>query len=185
MAMRFLKAGIGVAPVPMLMPLLLPVLALTGCSQPQADPAGAAASTQVIIPQELLEKYDFSAADTPNKRTALAYLYTAWNDNRLAEAREAYWLPGSFPPGGGAGPPVGPRYTIKRVIEESDQVVVLAFVEGVGIGDEITTIFGTPGGTKIGDGVVEVMRFDPTTGLIAQKVDIVEPVSEESYDFKY
>jgi len=61
-------------------------------------------------------------------------------------------------------------------------VVVLAFVEGVGIGSRITTVFGTDGGTKIGDGVVELFRFDET-GLIASKVDIVEPVSEASYDF--
>lgn len=140
--------------------------------------------SQVQIPDDLLDRYDFSLADTPNKRTALAYLYTAWNDGRLAEARETYWVPGSFPPGGGSGPPVSPRYTIKRVIEEGDEVVVLAMVEGVGIGEEITTVFGTPGGTKIGDAVVEFIRFDPASGLIAQKVDIIEPMSEESYDFR-
>ncbi|GGD55783.1 hypothetical protein GRI62_03205 [Erythrobacter arachoides] len=139
---------------------------------------------QVAVPAELLARHDFSLADTPNKRTALAYLYTAWNDGQLAQARQSYWVPGSFPPGGGAGPPVSPRYTIRRVIEEGDQVVVLAFVEGVGIGQPFTTIFGTPGGTKIGDAVVEIMRFDPATGLIAEKVDVIEPLSETTYDFR-
>lgn len=162
--------------------LCLAPLALLGCASLGAaqDPVAA----RVEVPADLLARYDFSLADTPNKRTALAYLYTAWNDRRLAEARATYWVPGSFPPGGGSGPPVSPRYTIHRVIEEGNQVVVLAFVEGVGIGSEITTVFGTPGGTKIGDAVVEIMRFDPATGLIAEKVDIIEPLSEATYDFR-
>ena len=82
------------------------------------------------------------------------------------------------------GPPVSPRYTIHRVIEEGDQVVVLAFVEGIGVGQPFTTVFGTPGGTRIGDAVVEIMRFDPATGLIAEKVDVIEPLSEATYDFR-
>lgn len=157
-------------------------MSLVACAAGEAPVAEQA--PQVEIPADLLQRYDFSLADTPNKRTALAYLYSAWNDGQLADARATYWVPGSFPAGGGSGPPVSPQYTIHRVIEEGDQVVVLALVEGIGIGDEITTIFGTPGGTKIGDAVVEIMRFDPATGLIAEKVDVIEPVSEESYDFR-
>jgi len=154
------------------------LLALVGCEAGQAD------IDEVTIPADLLERHDFSLADTPNKRTALAYLYSAWNDGHLAEARETYWVSGSFPPGDGSGPPVSPHYTIHQVIEEGDTVVVLAFVEGIGIGEEFTTIFGTPGGTKIGDAVVEIMRFDPETGLIAEKWDTIEPLSEETYDFR-
>jgi len=157
-------------------------LALAGCTA--ETPAPVEAEAKVAIPADLLERHDFSLADTPNKRTALAYLYSAWNDGELASARATYWVPGSFPPGGGSGPPVSPQYTIKRVMEEGDQVVVLALVEGVGIGEEFTTVFGTPGGIKIGDAVVEFMRFDPASGLIAKKVDIIEPMSEESYDFR-
>jgi hypothetical protein len=76
-----------------------------------------------------------------------------------------------------------PKYTIKKVIEEGNQVVVLAFVEGVGIGSRITTIFGTDGGVKIGDAGVEIFEFDKS-GLIAKKWDTIQPVSEESYDFR-
>ncbi|MEL1251070.1 hypothetical protein [Aurantiacibacter gilvus] len=150
-------------------------MALSACQQQEEQDSEQRA--QMEIPADLLERYEFSPADTPNKRIALVYLYSAWNDGELADARATYWVPGYFPP-------VIPQYRIHRVIEEGDQVVVLALVEGIGIGDEITTIFGTPGGTKIGDAVVEVMRFDPATGLIAEKVDIIEPMSEESYDFR-
>lgn len=139
------------------------------------------------VEEGLLQRHDFSLADTPNKRTALAYLYTAWNENRLAYARLTYWVPGSWPElergepaRGPPGPP--PRYRIHRVIEEGDQVVVLAFVEGVGIGEPFTTAWGTPGGIKVGDAVVEFFRFAPN-GLIAAKWDIIEPLSEASYDF--
>lgn len=148
-----------------------------------------AAPAAVVIPPELLAAYDFSLADTPNKRTALAYLYTAWNEGRLPQARLTYWEPGSFPELERTGVPddlppnVGaPRYTIHRVIEEDDQVVVLAFVQGVGIGSEFTNIFGQTA-TKVGDAVVEIFRFAPS-GLIAQKWDTIEPLSEASYDFR-
>ena len=60
--------------------------------------------------------------------------------------------------------------------------MVLEFVEGVGIGTEITTLMGTPGGTKIGDAVVEIFKFDED-GKILQKWDVIEPLSEASYDF--
>lgn len=158
------------------------LLALSACSgAPETSDAPVA---EEVVPADVLALHNYSLADTPNKRTALAYLYTAWNDGKLAEARETYWVPGSFPPGGGSGPPVSPQYTIHKVIEEGDTVVVLAFVEGIGIGEEFTTVFGTPGGTKIGDAVVEIMRFDPATGLIAEKWDTIEPLSEETYDFR-
>ena len=142
-----------------------------------------------LIPQALLDAHDFSLADTPNKRTALAYLYTAWNDGRLPQARLTYWAPGSFPELERTGVPddlppnIGaPRYTVHRVIEEGDQVVVLAFVEGVGIGEEFTNIFGQRG-VKVGDAVVEIFRFAPS-GLIAAKWDTIEPLSDASYDFR-
>lgn len=145
-------------------------------------------SATEIVPPEVLSRHDYALADTPNKRTALAYLYTAWNDGQLAQARLTYWVRGSFPElergGEPSGPPgARPKYTIKKVIEEGDHVVVLAFVEGVGIGTEITTVFGTPGGTKIGDAVVEIFQFDES-GLIRRKWDTIEPVSEKTYDFK-
>lgn len=161
---------------------LATALPLAGCAGPEAETAEPQGS--VAIPVDLLARHDFSLAVTPNKRTALAYLYSAWNDGELQAARATYWVPGSFPTGGGSAPAVSPQYTIHQVIEEGDRVVVLALVRGVGIGEEITTIFGTPGGTKIGDAVVEIMRFDPATGLIAEKWDTIEPVSEESYDFR-
>lgn len=142
-----------------------------------------------VVPQALLDAHDFSLADTPNKRTALAYLYTAWNEGRLPQARLTYWQPGSFPELERTGVPddlppnIGaPHYTIHRVIEEGDQVVVLAFVEGVGIGSEFTNVFGQSA-IKVGDAVVEVFRFAPS-GLIAAKVDVIEPLSEASYDFR-
>ena len=163
------------------------VLSLSACSaepdaidQPQA---------KEVVTDAVLAKHDYSLADTPNKRTALAYLYTAWNDGEVKAARDTYWVPGSFDDVGKGLPPdlpknVGmPRYTIKKVIEEGGNVVVLAFVEGVGIGEEITTIFGTPGGTKIGDAVVEIFEFNQD-GLIAKKWDTIEPISEEGYDFR-
>ncbi len=152
--------------------------------------AGCAASDIAVVAPAVLERHDYSLADTPNKRTALAYLYTAWNDGRIAEARRAYWVPGSFAAAPAGARPAdlpanigSPRYTVKKVIEEGDQVVVLAFVEGVGIGQPITTIFGTPGGTKIGDAVVEIFRFSPD-GLIAAKWDTIQPISEADYDFR-
>ena len=162
--------------------------AMSAC-QPRQDGADAAPRAE-IVPAEVLERHDYSLADTPNKRTALAYLYTAWNDGEIKRARQTYWVPGSFPDPKGEAPPADlpknigtPQYTIKQVIEEGDRVVVLALVKGVGIGEEITTIFGTPGGTKIGDAVVEFFRFDES-GLIAEKWDFIEPVSEQSYDFR-
>lgn len=152
-------------------------LLLAGCATVPAAPLDAG----------LLARHDFSLADTPNKRTALAYLYTAWNEGRLREARLTYWRRGSFPDleagGQPSGPPVSPVYTVHRVIEEGDQVVVLAFVRGVGVGQPFTTVFGTPGGTRIGDAVVEIFRFDED-GLIAQKWDTIEPLSEATYDFR-
>ncbi len=156
-------------------------LSLVAC-QPQPAPS--------LVSSAMLAAHDYSLADTPNKRTALAYLYTAWNDGRIVYARQTFWVPGSFPaPPPGTAPAdlprnIGtPKYTIKKVIEEDDQVVVLAFVEGVGIGSRITTIFGTDGGVKIGDAVVEIFEFAPS-GLIAKKWDTIQPVSEESYDFR-
>jgi hypothetical protein len=156
-------------------------LALATC-QPQA---GAP-----LVSTAMRQVHDYSLADTPNKRTALAYLYTAWNDGRVAYARQLFWVPGSFPaPPPGTAPAdlprnIGtPKYTIKKVIEEGNQVVVLAFVEGVGIGSRITTIFGTDGGVKIGDAVVEIFEFAPN-GRIARKWDTIQPVSVESYDFR-
>ncbi len=147
------------------------------------------AQDSVPIPAELLAAHDFSLADTPNKRTALAYLYAAWNEGRLPQARLTYWQPGSFPELERTGVPddlppnIGtPHYTIHRVIEEGDQVVVLAFVQGVGIGSEFTNIFGQRA-IKVGDAVVEIFRFAPS-GLIEAKWDTIEPVSEASYDFR-
>ncbi len=136
----------------------------------------------------LLQRHDFSLADTPNKRTALAYLYTAWNEGRLREARLTYWQRGSFPEleaGGAPSAPPGPtpRYTVHRIVEEGDLVVVQAFVQGMGVGEQFTTVFGTPGGIKIGDAVVEIFRFDEN-GLIAEKWDTIEPLSEATYDFR-
>jgi hypothetical protein len=143
-----------------------------------------------LVTAATLQAHDYSLADSPNKRTALAYRYTAWNEGRIAEARQRFWVAGSFPaPTPGSKPAdlpknIGtPKYTIKKVIEEGNQVVVLAFVEGVGIGSRITTIFGTDGGVKIGDAVVEIFEFDKS-GLIAKKWDTIQPVSEESYDFR-
>ncbi len=158
-------------------------LALAACSAPEDRALGELVT--VAVPPELMERHDFSLADTPNKRIALAYLYTAWNDGEVEAARRTYWVPGSFTEENIAPPPnVGtPSYTIHKVIEEGDHVVVLAFVEGVGIGEEFSTVFGTPGGTKIGDAVVEIMRFSPD-GLIAEKWDTIEPLSEDSYDFR-
>lgn len=147
------------------------------------------AQDSVPIPAELLAAHDFTLADTPNKRTALAYLYTAWNEGRLPQARLTYWQPGTFPALERTGVPDdlppnlgAPRYTIHRVIEEGDQVVVLAFVQGVGIGSEFTNIFGQRA-IKVGDAVVEIFRFAPS-GLIEAKWDTIEPVSEASYDFR-
>ncbi|MBN4075898.1 MAG: hypothetical protein COA71_12965 [SAR86 cluster bacterium] len=154
-----------------------------------------AATAQAIeqITEEVLARHDYSLADSANKRTALAYLYTAWNDGQVQNARQTYWEPGSFPEAPttaeGAPPPdlptnIGsPQYTMKKVVEEGNHVVVLAFVEGVGIGDEITTIFGTSGGIKIGDAVVEIFEFNPD-GLITNKWDTFQSLSEESYDFR-
>ncbi len=156
-------------------------LALSGC---------AGSQRASLVTPAMLAAHDYSLADTPNKRTALAYLYTAWNDGRVAEARQIFWVPGSFPtPTTGVAPADLPRnigtphYTMKKVVEEGDRVVVLAFVKGVGIGTPITTIFGTPGGTKIGDAVVEIFEFAPD-GRIARKWDFIQPMSEESYDFR-
>ncbi len=167
---------------------LMPLgIALAGCTTTGRAPVPAAS----IVPPDVLARHDYSLADTPNKRTALAYLYTAWNDRQLQYARATYWVPGSFPaPAAGSPPPdlprnfVPPSYDIKKVVEEGDQVVVLAFVRGVGIGDRITTIFGTDGGVKIGDAVVEIFQFDPATGLIKAKWDTIQPLSDESYDFR-
>ncbi len=152
--------------------------------------AGCAAGPTRLVGAEVLSRHDYALADTPNKRTALAYLYTAWNDGRVAEARRTFWVPGSFPEAPkGAAPADLPRnigtphYTMKQVVEEGDRVVVLALVKGVGIGQPIITIFGTPGGTKIGDAVVEIFEFAPD-GRIARKWDFIQPVSEESYDFR-
>ena len=163
---------------------ILGALLLASCQ----TTGGAELAGGSSIEAGLLQRHDFSLADTPNKRTALAYLYTAWNEGRLREARLTYWRRGSFPEleGGGAasGPPgPSPRYTIHRVIEEDDLVVVQAFVQGIGVGREFTTVFGTPGGIKIGDAVVEIFRFDDT-GLIAEKWDTIEPLSEATYDFR-
>jgi hypothetical protein len=156
-------------------------LSLTACQPLTSAP---------LVATAMLEAHDYALADTPNKRTALAYLYTAWNDGRVAYARQLFWVPGSFPaPADGTAPADLPRnigspsYTIKKVIEEGNQVVVLAFVEGVGIGSRITTVFGTDGGVKIGDAVVEIFEFAPD-GKIARKWDTIQPVSEESYDFR-
>jgi hypothetical protein len=162
--------------------LCLPLiaLALSSCAVPVNEVVSAA----------MLSAHDYSLADSPNKRTALAYLYTAWNDGRVAYARQLFWVPGSFPAPAPSTAPADlprnigtPKYTIKKVIEEGNQVVVLAFVEGVGIGSRITTIFGTDGGVKIGDAVVEIFEFAPD-GKIARKWDTIQPVSDESYDFR-
>lgn len=177
--------GLGLAAV------LASCVAGSGTSAPAGEAAaGDAAVGAARVSAETLARHDYSLADTPNKRTALAYLYTAWNDGRLPYARLTYWVAGSFPELERTGvaadlpPNVGaPRYRIHQVIEEDNRVVVLAFVEGVGIGSRITTIFGTDGGTKLGDAVVEIFEFAPN-GLIARKWDIIQPVSEESYDFR-
>lgn len=163
---------------------ILGAVLLAGC-QTAGDTARTGGSP---IEASLLERHDFSLADTPNKRTALAYLYTAWNEDRLREARLTYWRRGSFPEleAGGApsGPPgAPPRYTVRRIVEEGELVVVQAFVQGMGVGQPFTTVFGTPGGTKIGDAVVEIFRFDEN-GLIAEKWDTIEPLSEATYDFR-
>lgn len=166
--------------------LAFAALGMVGTAQLDARKAARA---EVVKP-EVLKLHDYSLADTPNKRTALAYLYTAWNDGRVGHSRLTYWAKGSFPElekgGSLADLPrnIGtPKFTIKKVIEERDHVVVLAFVEGVGIGSQITTVFGTPGGTKIGDAVVEIFQFGKD-GLIVKKWDTIEPVSEKSYDFR-
>ncbi|MES2699366.1 MAG: hypothetical protein V4647_07130 [Pseudomonadota bacterium] len=163
---------------------ILGALLLAGCQ----TVAGTERTDGLSIDAGLRERHDFSLADTPNKRTSLAYLYTAWNEGRLREARLTYWRRGSFPEleAGGApsGPPgPSPRYTVHRIVEEGDLVVVQAFVQGVGVGQPFTTVFGTPGGIKIGDAVVEIFRFDER-GLIAEKWDTIEPVSEATYDFR-
>lgn len=163
---------------------ILGALLLTGC-QTAGDMGPTGGSS---IDAGLRERHDFSLANTPNKRTALAYLYTAWDEGRLREARLTYWRRGSFPEleaGGVPSAPPGPspRYTVHRIVEEGDLVVVQAFVQGVGIGQPFTTVFGTPGGIKIGDAVVEIFRFDER-GLIAEKWDTIEPVSETTYDFR-
>ncbi|MCA9473990.1 MAG: hypothetical protein KC594_18150 [Nitrospira sp.] len=167
-------------------------VALAAC-----QPKAAGEQSDHVSP-EVLALHDYSLADTPNERTALAYLYTAWNDGQIRDARLTYWSPGSFPDleaeAAADSPPEGlpidlpvnvgsPTYTIKKVFEDDDHVIVLAFVEGVGIGEEFTTVFGTPGGTKIGDAVVEIFRFDDD-GLIAEKWDTIEPLSEQTYDFR-
>lgn len=162
----------------------LAALLLAGCQ----TAGGAGHTGGSAIEAGLLQRHDFSLADTSNKRTALAYLYTAWNEGRLREARLTYWRRGSFPAleAGGApsGPPgPSPRYTVHRIVEEGDLVVVQAFVQGMGVGQPFTTVFGTPGGIKIGDAVVEIFRFDDN-GLIAEKWDTIEPVSEATYDFR-
>lgn len=109
-----------------------------GCADREQD--SAALQSVVIVPGELLERHDFSLADTPNKRTALAYLYSAWNDGEISEARATYWEAGSFLENATAGPPAdlpdnigSPQYTVHKVIEEGNRVVVLSLVEGVGM----------------------------------------------------
>ena len=167
--------------------LILMATALASCSSYN----GTARPARELVSTQTLAAHDYSLADTPNKRTALAYLYTAWNDGKVEEARRTYWAPGSFFGKKPEGPPPpglpkdfrGPKYTIKKVIEEGRNVVVLAFVEGVGIGEPITTLFGTPGGTKIGDAVVEIFEFGDG-GLIVNKWDTIEPLSEQTYDFR-
>ena len=163
---------------------LAAALLLAAC----ATSTASAPPPAVAIPADLMARHDFSLADTPNKRTALAYLYTAWNDARLGEARLTYWVRGSFPalergeaPVAPPGP--SPHYTVHQVIEEGDRVVVLALVRGFGVGQDFTNVFGAPAGPKVGDAVVEIFRFGPD-GLIHQKWDIIEPMSETSYDFK-
>ena len=156
----------------------LAVLPLAACSQ---------AAPREVVPSEVLKLHDYALADTPNERTALAYLYTAWNDGKLAEARKTYWVPGSvFPP-----PPKFPtplkfastRFTIKQVVSEGNTVVVFAFVEGFGIGQPALTQRGPSTEPKIGDAVVEVMRFAPS-GLIEKKWDTIEPLTKSTYDFR-
>jgi len=150
-------------------------------------------------------EFDYTLADTPNKLTALEYIYMANNQGRFKEAREKYYDAEaliadevrrqqrfaklnaqndknkdeslSMPP------PPSPQFTVKKVIEEDNQVVVLAFVEGVGIGRELTTIWGTPAGKKIGDAVVEIFLFN-NDGKILQKWDTIEELTEQGYDFK-
>ncbi|TXS90284.1 hypothetical protein FV139_18685 [Parahaliea maris] len=149
--------------------------------------------------------HDYSLADSPNKLTALRYIYLANNEGRFAEARKQFYDPAALeeddkrrrarlkeitlasgvaaPEKASLPPPPSPVFTVKRVVEEGDVVVVLAFVEGVGIGDQITTFMGTPGGTKIGDAVVEIFRFN-AQGKILRKWDVIEPLSEATYDFR-
>lgn|GEM_PF-1948142 len=167
---------------------LLPCAALA-LALPSVAEARQKSATREAVPPDVLKKHDYSLANTPNKRTALAYLYTAWNDGRLQQARLTYWGKGSFPELERTGVPddlppnIGaPRYTIHKVIEEGDQVVVLAFVQGVGIGSEFTNIFGVRG-IKIGDAVVEIFQFAPN-GLIQRKWDTIEPLSAAGCDFR-
>lgn len=144
-------------------------------------------------------RHDYSLANTPNEITALRYLYTAWNDRRIAEANKTFWAPGAYAAmiaakeqrkrehGVDAGDatyklPPPPVYTIRKVISEGDFVVVLAFVEGVGIGDDLTDFLGRPIGPKIGDAVVEIFEMNDDH-LIVRKWDTVEPLSRQNLDF--
>lgn len=169
--------------------------------------------TQIVVALFLLlglgkalaDGYDYSLADSVNKKIALEYIYMANNDGKFAEARKKYYDPvalqadearrrerlkkmGVVPPDAAPGkgkplPPPSPKFTVKRVVEENDTVVVLAFAQGVGIGEEITTFMGTSGGIKIGDAVVEIFKFNDK-GKILQKWDVIEPLSEATYDFR-
>jgi hypothetical protein len=123
------------------------------------------------VPAELVAAHDFTLADTPHKRTALAYLYTAWNDGRLPEARQAYWAPGS-PEGERSGFP--PRLNVRSVIEERDQVAVLAFAEGTG---------SALSGRLAGDAIVEFFRFAPS-GLILAEWQTADPKAGGAYEFR-
>jgi len=159
-------------------------------------------STQALSDSE---EFDYSQADSPNKRTALEYIYLANNQGKFQEARKRYYDPvalqadeqrrearfkaiaelqskSPMAAGKNLPPPPSPKFTVKRVVEEGNQVVVLAFVQGVGIGRELTTLWGTSGGVKIGDAVVEIFEFNDQ-GKILQKWDVIEELSQISYDF--
>ena len=144
-------------------------------------------------------RHDYELADTPNEITALRYLYTAWNDRRFKYANETFWAPGAYEAmvagkeqrkrdfgvasaDSGYKPPPPPTYSIRKVISDGDFVVVLAFVEGVGIGDDLTDFLGQPIGPKIGDAVVEIFEMN-SDHLIVNKWDTVEPLSRQNLDF--
>lgn len=167
-------------------PAIVLLLAVAACSRDGTQNEGP--PQREIVSSEVLALHDYSLADTPNERTALAYLYTAWNDGKLAEARRTYWVGQADFSNDPKGPPPGalkfpsPRYTIRKVISEGNTVAVLALVEGFGIGKPAVTQRGLTTEPKVGDAVVEFMQFAPS-GLIEKKWDTIEPMTKSTLDF--